>query len=101
MRALINALYDRLAKLAGGVAVMRVGGFDGIIDPTKVVRIALQDAASVAALLVTTAAIIIERPEKKTRRCPPAAAAWTTRISDLRLQNGDAGRRRMQLLYAG
>jgi chaperonin GroEL len=37
----------------------------GIIDPTKVVRTALQDAASVASLLVTTEAGIVERPEKK------------------------------------
>ncbi len=37
----------------------------GIIDPTKVVRTALQDAASVAGLLITTEAMIAERPEKK------------------------------------
>ena len=37
----------------------------GVIDPTKVVRAALQDAASVAALLVTTEAMVAERPEKK------------------------------------
>ena len=37
----------------------------GIIDPTKVVRTALQDAASIAGLLVTTEAMIAERPEKK------------------------------------
>jgi chaperonin GroEL len=37
----------------------------GIVDPTKVVRTALQDAASVAGLLVTTEAMIAERPEKK------------------------------------
>jgi chaperonin GroEL len=37
----------------------------GIIDPTKVVRCALQDAASVAGLLVTTEAMIAEKPEKK------------------------------------
>jgi chaperonin GroEL len=37
----------------------------GIIDPTKVVRCAIQDAASVAGLLVTTEAMIAERPEKK------------------------------------
>jgi chaperonin GroEL len=41
----------------------------GIIDPTKVVRTALQDAASVASLLITTEAMVAERPEKK-----PAAA---------------------------
>jgi len=36
----------------------------GIIDPTKVVRTALQDAASVAALLITTEAMVAERPQK-------------------------------------
>jgi len=38
---------------------------EGIIDPTKVVRLAIQDAASVAALLITTEAMIAEKPEKK------------------------------------
>jgi chaperonin GroEL len=37
----------------------------GIVDPTKVVRIALQDAASIAGLLVTTEVMIADRPEKK------------------------------------
>ena len=37
----------------------------GIIDPTKVVRAALQDAASVAGLLITTEAMVAEKPEKK------------------------------------
>ncbi len=37
----------------------------GIIDPTKVVRTALQDAASIAGLLVTTEAMVAEKPEKK------------------------------------
>jgi len=41
----------------------------GIIDPTKVVRTALQDASSVASLLITTEAMVAERPEKK---APPA-----------------------------
>ncbi len=38
---------------------------DGVIDPTKVVRLAIQDAASVAALLITTEAMVAEKPEKK------------------------------------
>ena len=38
---------------------------DGIVDPTKVVRTALQDAASVAGLLITTEAMIADKPEKK------------------------------------
>jgi len=36
----------------------------GIIDPTKVVRTALQDAASIASLLITTEAMVAERPSK-------------------------------------
>jgi chaperonin GroEL len=36
----------------------------GVIDPTKVVRTALQDAASIAGLLITTEAMVAERPEK-------------------------------------
>ncbi len=43
----------------------------GIIDPTKVVRTALQDASSVAGLLVTTEAMIAEKPEKKSAPMPP------------------------------
>jgi chaperonin GroEL len=38
---------------------------EGIVDPTKVVRIALQDASSVAALLITTEAMVAERPKKE------------------------------------
>jgi chaperonin GroEL len=43
----------------------------GIIDPTKVVRLALQDAASVAGLLVTTEAMVAEKPEKKPAQAMP------------------------------
>jgi chaperonin GroEL len=43
----------------------------GIIDPTKVARFALQNAASVASLMLTTEAMIAEKPKKKT---PPAPA---------------------------
>jgi chaperonin GroEL len=43
----------------------------GIIDPTKVVRTALQDASSVAGLLVTTEAMVAEKPEKKAPAMPP------------------------------
>jgi chaperonin GroEL len=43
----------------------------GIIDPTKVVRLALQGAASVAALLVTTEAMVAERPENKSASAMP------------------------------
>jgi chaperonin GroEL len=37
----------------------------GVIDPTKVCRTALQNAASIAALLLTTEALVTEKPEKK------------------------------------
>ena len=43
----------------------------GIIDPTKVVRVALQDAASVAGLLITTEGMVADRPEPK--------AEWITK----------------------
>jgi chaperonin GroEL len=42
----------------------------GIIDPTKVVRLALQGAASIAGLLVTTEAMVAEKPEKGTPTMP-------------------------------
>jgi chaperonin GroEL len=37
----------------------------GVIDPTKVVRTALQNAASVASLLLTTEAMVAERPREE------------------------------------
>jgi chaperonin GroEL len=43
----------------------------GIIDPTKVVRLALQGAASIAALLITTEAMVAEKPEKKASQPMP------------------------------
>ncbi|HVA13418.1 MAG TPA: chaperonin GroEL [Stellaceae bacterium] len=42
----------------------------GIIDPTKVVRLALQDAASVAGLLITTEAMVAEKPDRKPAAMP-------------------------------
>ncbi|MQV93639.1 chaperonin GroEL, partial [Sinorhizobium medicae] len=42
----------------------------GIIDPVKVVRTALQDAASVASLLITTEAMIAELPKKDAPAMP-------------------------------
>ena len=45
----------------------------GIIDPTKVVRCALQDAASIAGLLITTEAMVAEAPKKQSQapQMPP------------------------------
>ena len=42
----------------------------GVVDPTKVVRTALQDAASVAGLLVTTEAMVTEKPKKEAPAAP-------------------------------
>jgi chaperonin GroEL len=44
----------------------------GVIDPTKVVRTALENASSVAGLLLTTEAMIAEKPEPKKPEAPPA-----------------------------
>ncbi|TSD85561.1 chaperonin GroEL [Mycobacterium sp. KBS0706] len=92
VRRALQAPVRQIVENAGGDASIVVGklldgadinrGYDaqkgefadllkaGIIDPAKVVRIALQDAASVAGLLITTEALIAEKVEKK-----PAAPA--------------------------
>jgi chaperonin GroEL len=43
----------------------------GVVDATKVTRLALQNAASVAGLLLTTEALIVEKKEKKKTATPP------------------------------
>ena len=47
----------------------------GVIDPTKVTRTALQNAASIASLMLTTEALVCEIPEKKPAPMPAAATA--------------------------
>jgi len=42
----------------------------GIVDPAKVVRVALQDAASIAGLMVTTEAMVAERPKSDAPAMP-------------------------------
>jgi len=42
----------------------------GIIDPAKVTRSALQNAASIAALFLTTEAVITDKPEPKGQQAP-------------------------------
>ncbi len=46
----------------------------GVIDPTKVVRLALQNGASVAALMLTTQAMVAEKPEEKAEGMPGGGA---------------------------
>ena len=46
----------------------------GIIDPAKVVRLALQGAASVAGLLITTEAMVADKPQSGAPAC--LAVAW-------------------------
>jgi len=57
-----NALNDQYENLVHA----------GVIDPTKVVRTALQNAASIASLLLTTEALVSEMPEKKAAPAPGA-----------------------------
>ena len=63
-KILENGSYNWGYDAQTGAYVDLVG--KGIIDPTKVVRTALQDAASVASLLITTEAMIAEKPKKAT-----------------------------------
>ena len=87
VRRVIEAPARQIAENAGSEGSVVIGkirengdanwGFDaqsgeyvdlvsrGIIDPTKVVRNALQGAASVAGLLITTEAMVAERPQRK------------------------------------
>jgi chaperonin GroEL len=44
---------------------------DGVVDPTKVTRVALENAASVAGLLLMTETTIVEKPEKEKHSAPP------------------------------
>ena len=55
-----NALTDNYENLVEA----------GVIDPTKVVRSALQNAASIASLLLTTEALVSEIPEDKEEKAP-------------------------------
>ena len=55
-----NAQTDTYENLVGA----------GVIDPTKVVRSALQNAASIASLLLTTEAVVVERPEEEKPAMP-------------------------------
>jgi len=77
------------AGLEGGVVAEKVRGLEagrglnaetgeyvdmfaaGIIDPAKVTRSALQNAASIAALFLTTEAVIVEKPEKEKAPAAP------------------------------
>ena len=43
----------------------------GILDPTKVTRTALQNAASIAGLMITTEAMVAEAPKKEEPAMPP------------------------------
>ena len=54
----------------------------GMIDPAKVTRSALQNAASIAALLLTTEALIADKPEKPADHAAAAAAAARRRHGD-------------------
>ena len=55
----------------------------GIIDPTKVVRLALQNASSVASLMITTEALVAEKPEKKPAYPPMPAGGGMGGMGDM------------------
>lgn len=65
----VNKIYENLSKPAFGFDALNNQYVDmikeGIIDPTKVTRSALQNAASVSATLLTTEALVVEIPDKK------------------------------------
>ena len=132
MKIIVNALQEpvrQIAKNAGvdGSVVLekikssrKVGyGFDaykevycdmigaGIVDPAKVTRSALENAASVSSMVLTTEALVADKPEPPHPRLPPVWAAWTActkrhRKAATIAQNPDAhlyGRRGFLSLY--
>jgi len=56
-----NAMTDKYENLVEA----------GVIDPAKVTRCALQNAASVAGMVLTTQAIVVEKPKPKTPMAAP------------------------------
>ena len=73
----------------------------GIIDPAKVVRVALQDAASVAGLLVTTEAMVAERPKNDSGTpAMPRWAAWVGWITKLWLRAPSPEEKPMNLIQS-
>ena len=48
----------------------------GIVDPVKVTRSALENAASIASLILTTETLIVEKPEKKSPAGPPGGGGY-------------------------
>ena len=85
MRAAIRRA-DKLHRPSSVRQVIEVrlqpSGDMSIIDPTEVVRAAIQNAASVAALLITTEAMIAELPKPAAAAACRRAAAWAAWISD-------------------
>jgi chaperonin GroEL len=66
MKLLELILYERHLKVLKN---------SGVIDPVKVGRIALENAASIAGMVLTTACAITEKPEKKAP-APPAGGGY-------------------------
>ena len=63
----------------------------GVIDPTKVVRVALQNAASIAGLLLTTDVCITDAPEKK--KAVPAMPEAAAAVTETSTSSSDRGER--------
>ena len=63
----------------------------GVIDPVKVTRSALQNAASIAALFLTTEAVIADKPEKAAPAMPGGDGGMVLQQRDVGLEGGPAG----------
>ena len=68
--SLFTCLINKLQGWAAAAAPTFYIRSGSAIDPAKVVRAALQDAASVAGLLITTEAMIADKPEDKSAAAP-------------------------------
>jgi hypothetical protein len=67
----------------------------GVIDPTKVTRIALENAASIAGMLLTTEAVVADKPKKEEAPHNHGAPTWAAWVINLNRQSVKINRPRL------
>ncbi len=85
-----GVVAEKVASLPAGQGLNAATGeyvdllANGIIDPAKVTRLALQNAAFIAALVLTTEAVVADKPEKAAPAGDPQLVAWAAWTSEFR-----------------
>ena len=91
--------HAKIAELPAGHGLNAATGeygdlvAQGVIDPVKVTRSAVQNAASIAGMLLTTEALVVDKPEEEEACRRPAATVTATATDPHQLQHARYGRR--------